>query len=84
MASLDAARHQAVQQTTWVEPIQAAQRIRDGLSKLPGISIFQKSHYTCPGMPHLSLCCHQSALMPYKAVSANALLLCQFHVSIPS
>ena len=51
MASLDAARHQAVQQATWVEPVQAAQRIRDGLAGLPGISVLNRTDCACAGRP---------------------------------
>ena len=50
MASLDAARHQAVHPTTWAEPLQAAQRIRDGLTTLHGISVLDGRDPACAGM----------------------------------
>ncbi len=59
MASLDAARHQAVQQSTWAEPARAAQRIRDGLAKLPGISVLDRNNCACAGMPLGTLPCQQ-------------------------
>lgn len=47
MASLDAARHQAVQLSTWNEPIKAASRIREGICTLPGIGLFCASEGVC-------------------------------------
>ena len=42
MSSLDAARHQALQPSTWTEPTQAAMRICEGLCNLTGITLLEK------------------------------------------
>ena len=47
MSSLDAARHQAVQPSTWTEPTQAAMRICDGLCNLPGITLLEAPSGIC-------------------------------------
>ena len=47
MSSLDAARHQAVQPSTWTEPTQAAMRICEGLCNLPGITLLERPSGDC-------------------------------------
>ena len=51
MASLDAARHQAVQPSTWTEPIRASMRICEGLCNLPGITLLEKPSGVCSSNP---------------------------------
>ena len=51
MSSLDAARHQAMQPSTWTEPIQAAMRICEGLCNLPGITLLEGLPGVCSSIP---------------------------------
>ena len=51
MSSLDAARHQAVQPSTWTEPVQAAMCICEGLCNLPGITLLEKPSGVCSSIP---------------------------------
>ena len=75
MASLDAARHQAVQQSTWVEPVQAAERIRDGLAKLPGISVLNSNDRACAGMhlePYLPWVSSEDTVLSFSMCLTSA------------
>ena len=57
MSSLDAARHQAVQPSTWVEPLRAAQNIREGLGRLPGITLLGSSKGALPTLHAYGFLC---------------------------